>query len=817
MIMSASIGLACLILFSLVRHHCKVYRTRLFHPRIAAINKPPPLRTHPWNLFGWVLDVVNMNQRTLYDTAGLDALYFDRSNVLVLTIITFVAVINCGVVMPVNFYLGKVISQEAIIIGDMSSTDKLSMTNIPVGSPLMWIHAAVVVLTTLFVCALLYVYANDFRADRHAWLGHSLQERHFEDEETNRSTTSSVASQPASEKVGSGRIASLLSRQLSSHIQAAECSAGEHELHEESSVEKSDNLEVSEIHSEMSIYQRQHVFVPGSGMVGSFASSTWTVKAQQYAVIVTNVTESTGVEVSNSFRSMFPDVIAAVPVLHHAIVDALLEKLDHTQLCLLRLEERITTSRNPESKRMNKMLSRRDSLSEKITSLFSDVKKAQADSKTDPRSGFSYIILFRSQASAAIAAQTLLQDPGGERAWNVTAAPAPDDVNFQSLWLGPGQRWLRSTVAKLAVTFIVSFPIGVFTSSMVALSAALCAENSDVLNSEWYCDNDGDGQQTFFFRLLTAWIPSLLLATWNAIVVPFGFAFVALYEGSEITLSGIDRKVFRWFYLYSCLNVLAGGMLAGSFFSQLELMISSPSSIFTLLGYAVPQSSGFFLAYISTNAFMLEPLRLLLPHGGVLVWFVTGCGRRFAWSGRIKRDLTAYFSPRSHRYGSHYGTQQLIFLICLVFSTASPLITPLGFAYFLLAWLVWRYQLCYVFVRAYESGAMLFPALFSRIVTSLLLYQMFMSFYLLIKAAYVPAFVLWIFVPSFLFHFHSYVRSHCFSKSVYLPLAVAKDMPVASIPIDTYCAPQMHPEFRGWASEVGKAWQGYGPFVRKYV
>ena len=106
MIMSASIGLACLILFSLVRHHCKVYRTRLFHPRIAAINKPPPLRTHPWNLFGWVLEVVNMNQRTLYDTAGLDALYFDRSNVLVLTIITFVAVINCGVVMPVNFDLG---------------------------------------------------------------------------------------------------------------------------------------------------------------------------------------------------------------------------------------------------------------------------------------------------------------------------------------------------------------------------------------------------------------------------------------------------------------------------------------------------------------------------------------------------------------------------------------------------------------------------------------------------------------------------------------------------------------------------------------
>ena len=116
----------------------------------------------------------------------------------------------------------------------------------------------------------------------------------------------------------------------------------------------------------MSIFQRQHVFVPG--MVGSStASLRWAVKAQQYAVIVTNVTKSTCVEVSTSFRSMFPDVIAAVPVLHHAIVDKNLEKLDQAQLSLLRLEERISTSRNPESERMKKMLSRREFLKEKIT------------------------------------------------------------------------------------------------------------------------------------------------------------------------------------------------------------------------------------------------------------------------------------------------------------------------------------------------------------------------------------------------------------------------------------------------------------------
>jgi hypothetical protein len=221
----------------------------------------------------------------------------------------------------------------------------------------------------------------------------------------------------------------------------------------------------------------------------------------------------------------------------------------------------------------------------------------------------------------------------------VDAAPAPDDVNFNSLWMHPWEKWCRSLVARLVVAAIIIFPIGVFASSMVSLSTALCAKNSSYY-WEWYCE-DGNGDdtgQSFFFRLLTAWIPSLLLAVWNAVVIPFGFAFFALFEGSEVTLSGIDRKVFRWFYLYNCLNVLLGGMLAGTLFSQLEHIIKSPSSLFVLLGHAVPQSSGFFLAFLSTNAFMLEPFRLFFPHGGVMVYLLKGCGKKTRCGGRIERD-----------------------------------------------------------------------------------------------------------------------------------------------------------------------------------
>lgn len=400
------------------------------------------------------------------------------------------------------------------------------------------------------------------------------------------------------------------------------------------------------------------------------------------------------------------------------------------------------------------------------------------------------------------------------------AAPAPDDVNFNSLWLYPGEKSFRSIVARIVVAAIIIFPIGVFASSMVSLSTALCAKNSD-WRWEWYCrrgNNNGDDMgQSFFFRLLTAWIPSLLLAIWNAVVIPFGFAFFALFEGSEVTLSGLDRKVFRWFYFYNCLNVLLGGMLAGTFFSQLEHIIKSPSSVFVLLGHAVPQSSGFFMAFLSTNAFMLEPLRLVLPHGGVLVYLLNGCGRKTRCCGRIQRDRADTWAPKSMRLGANYGSQQLILLICLVFSTASPMITAFAVVYFIFAFIIWRYQIAYVYVRSFESGAVMFPALFSRILFSLAIYQVFMACFLLIKGAFVQAFFLWITVPPFLWYFHSYCNRRFTTKSVYLPLAIARDMPVCDIPVDTFCAPQMHPKFKGWGSQVGKMWQGYGPFVKKYA
>jgi hypothetical protein len=845
--MSAAVGGTCLVLFSLLRHSFRPYKARLLSEEVTF--KPPEVPgfgrgvSFVWN---WAIHVVRVSERALYDSAGLDALYYDRANRLSLLVAFFVAILNVGVVLPVNFLLGTVIdSTEALQVGGMSLLDRLSMTNVPAASPLLWIHTVVVLLTVLFVSFLLWVHFENFRADRQAFLGHLVvdSDRLFR---TSSSESSSLADEEDPEtsvndaehekrlanRTLSGassysvtptlrRAASLLRRRFSVHVR-------EHETGISAAASGVVSPDVSEVHSPLSVFHRQHVSI--ADVTGPNATSL-AVKAQQYAVLVTNVdptspsirnpegslpaNRAAELEVSRAFASLFPDFVAAVPAQWHARVDKRLCELDRKQLALMRVHERIQTC--AANDKAAKLLERRDALERETKRLAAEIAREKEEAQTDPRSAFSFFVLFKSQTSAAIAAQTLIQEPGGDLAWTVRAAPAPDDVAYSSLWKTPSERWARSFVAKLAVAGIVVFPIGVFTSSMLSLSASLCGKNRTGYYWSWYCENQSDDGPTFFFRLLTAWMPSLLLATWNAVVVPYGFAYLALFECAEPTLSGIDRKVFKCFYFYACLNVLLGGMLAGTLFSQLENIIKSPSSVFVLLGHAVPQSSNFFLAYVSTNALMLEPLRLLIPHTGVLKYLVSGRGERTRCCGRIARDRKASWAPRSLRLGAHYGAQQLILLVCLVFSTASPLITAASLLFFAINFVVWRHHLLYVFVRSYESGAMMFPVLFSRIINSLFMYQVFMAAYLLIKQAYTQAFLLWILVPPFLFQFQSLCLARFVTKSTYLPLSIAAEMPAAAIPADAFVAPQMREGFKGWGAQVGKVWQGYGGFVAKFA
>ena len=99
--MSAAVGGTCWILFSLLRHNSfKPFLARLLSEEVTF--KPPEVTgfgrgvSFVWN---WAAHIVCISERALYDSAGLDALYYDRANRLSLLIAFFVAILSVGVVL----------------------------------------------------------------------------------------------------------------------------------------------------------------------------------------------------------------------------------------------------------------------------------------------------------------------------------------------------------------------------------------------------------------------------------------------------------------------------------------------------------------------------------------------------------------------------------------------------------------------------------------------------------------------------------------------------------------------------------------------
>ena len=151
------------------------------------------------------------------------------------------------------------------------------------------------------------------------------------------------------------------------------------------------------------------------------------------------------------------------------------------------------------------------------------------------------------------------------------------------------------------------------------------------------------------------------------------------------------------------------------------------------------------------------------------------CFRPFGFMhfARTPRDRARLWAPRSVRYGREYGLVLLMFMITLGYSVISPIIVPIALIYFLMAWLVWRYtslqhwnclndwcsccryQILYVYVRKYESGARMWPLFVKRTIFSLWLFQFLTSCVLLTKEAYWQAALLWVTVPVILHRFNT--------------------------------------------------------------
>jgi calcium permeable stress-gated cation channel len=333
-----------------------------------------------------------------------------------------------------------------------------------------------------------------------------------------------------------------------------------------------------------------------------------------------------------------------------------------------------------------------------------DLRKSHASERKKRRPPFSVaFVTFTSAQTAAQVSQSWFANDG----WKVRMAPEPRDVFWPNLALSTPRKTTRSFLVAGAIFWLCFFwaiPVA-FISSLTTL---------DELEKAAPFLKPLVEQDAVVKSVIVGLVPTLALTLLMSLL-PAVLHRLTVFEGL-VSFSDIEKSVMKKLYYFEVVNTFFVVTLSGAIFASLHQIIESPTSIVKLLGVSIPKQSNFFTSYVVLNAlgnFPLEFLRIVPLVLGMLYY-------KRAVTPKEKRDA---FDPGEMDYGSLYSSQLLVFTVALSYSTIAPFILPWAVGYFVLAQLTWTHQLVYVYRQKYQTDGSYWPAVVSRMIVALLIYQ----------------------------------------------------------------------------------------------
>lgn len=337
----------------------------------------------------------------------------------------------------------------------------------------------------------------------------------------------------------------------------------------------------------------------------------------------------------------------------------------------------------------------------------------------------------------------------------VLSAPNPKDIIWDNVSIPKAQVVARRTIA--GATLVCG---AVFWSAVVAFINA--SSNLDSISKvfSWLSVY----QDTELYQVANDYLAVLLLVILLALL-PLIFDMIARnYEGLKLE-SEIQNSIMMRYFYYQLANVYIT-VTAGSVFSSLHQIINHPGKILNILGESLPQVSIYFANLIIVKTFASLPIEFLRVWPLINIFGVKCCTDKKKCT---RRELkTGAFADMPIDYGWIYPNLLMILMILVTYSCIAPLLMPFGIVYFAFAYLMYKYQLLYVYVNDYQSGGYMWYAVFNRSMVSILCGALTLLGYLgLRKASYSGPFYVLLPLPFLIIYFWRWCN-----KKFYLPSKV---------------------------------------------
>ncbi|KAK4598697.1 hypothetical protein RGQ29_015948 [Quercus rubra] len=319
--------------------------------------------------------------------------------------------------------------------------------------------------------------------------------------------------------------------------------------------------------------------------------------------------------------------------------------------------------------------------------------------------GASAFVSFKTRYAAAAARRVHLSS--NPMLWVTKMAPEPQDVDWSNLDIPFRQFWIRkmgTLVATIAFIFVFLYPMA-FVQVLTQL---------DELEKTYLV------QKAFPFlkymsQLVTAYLPSLILNLVLYAVPPTMMLFSRL-EGS-ISLSGRQMNACCKVLYFTIWNVFFVSVFVrfviGYYINQWSAS-SNVKDIVAELAIAVPRQVGFFTTFV----LMYGWISLACEAIQISALF-RNLGKRFIQ--RIRDDSSN--ETLSFPYHKEVPRLLLFGFLGFICSILAPSILAFVWAYFMLAYFVYRNQIVNVYTSKHDTGGQFWPIVHNTTIFSLIITQ----------------------------------------------------------------------------------------------
>lgn len=306
----------------------------------------------------------------------------------------------------------------------------------------------------------------------------------------------------------------------------------------------------------------------------------------------------------------------------------------------------------------------------------------------------SAFIQFNHQVAAHMACQSLSHHVPQQMAPRIVEI-SPDDVLWDNMSIKWWERYLRTAIILvICAGLIILYAIPVTFTSLLS-KVKLLSQTYDWLR--WLND-----LPTVAISIIQGLLPPVLLAL-ILLLVPIIFRLLVKQQGVP-TGNAREMGVQVWYFAFLFIQVffvvtLSGGLTA--FFSSIA---SQPDQVIKNLAGNLPKAANYFFSYLMVQA-LSSSASALLQTGSLFVWFLLGPLLDSTPRAKWERQTTL----NKVQWGTFFPPFANFAVIGIIYSIIAPLILVFMLIIFSLFWIVYRYNVLYVYRFFNDTGGLLFP------------------------------------------------------------------------------------------------------------